>query len=117
MTDTTTTPDIEAVWLELQRLNVAMKGWWAEPECAETGEPAYGMEVAPESLTDWEVDGLIFEWQPGLGWTMHDWCTPQIITVGTVVLDISDQFDAPAVAEHLRKVVVGEISEFRRVTA
>ncbi len=50
---TTRLPDpsvIEGIWLELQRLNIPMKAWWAEPVGEHTGEPEYGMEVAAEAV-------------------------------------------------------------------
>jgi hypothetical protein len=105
---------IANIWSELQRLNVPMRGWWHEPQIA-LGCPdsSFGMEVAKEALTDWDADWLIFEFDIRHGWTMTSQCEPG--PGSTVALDIPDPFDVPAVAEHLRKVVVGEIDEFRRV--
>lgn len=110
---------IAAIFTELQRLGIPMKGWYAEPDGPpNTGDPVYGIEVAPEALTDSDATWMVFQWDSTHGWTVDDGCNPQTHKSGVTVLDIpGDPFDAPAVAAHLRKVVVGEIDEFRTAVA
>ena len=102
---------IARIWSERQRLNVPMRGWWADPVDEDNDTPAYGMEVAPEALTDSDADWMTFDWDAVNGWTMTVGCDPG--PDRSVLLDVADPFDAPAVAECFRKVITGEVDEFR----
>ncbi len=107
---------VAGIWTEMQRIGVPMRGWWWEPDVTDDHpEPCYGMEVAKEALTDWEVDWMTFNWDDAYGWTMDSYCAPGMTDLKPVLLDIPDLYDVGAVARHFKAVIDGEIDEFRRV--
>lgn len=119
MLTTTAHPNVAAIYSELGRLGVPMKGWWAEPDDEEFG-PAYGVEVDPAALADSDEEYLTFDWTPERGWTASSGYAIDSSGAGpnsTSALDVIDPFDVTAVAKHLKAVVDGEIDEFRAVKA
>ncbi|GAA0583113.1 hypothetical protein GCM10010172_80180 [Paractinoplanes ferrugineus] len=108
---------VASIWTELQRLNIPMRGWWYEPEPTDDcPELCYGMEVAKEALTDWEVDCVTFNWDEVNGWTMDSYCAPGMTDAKPVVMAVDDPYDPVGVAGYFKAVIDGEINEFRAAT-
>jgi hypothetical protein len=107
MTETITHPDMAAIYSELVRLGVPMKGWWAEPAAEE-----FGLDVDPAALADTDSEYMQFAWSAENGWTMHEGYPANCTALAT-----AGPFDVAAVAKRLKAVIDGADDEFQAVTA
>jgi hypothetical protein len=72
-----------------------------------------GLSIDPRYLIDSDAEGMHVGWDADNGWTFTDWCDPPTGGDNTSYLDPADPAGPREVAERVKAILDGTVTEFR----